>query len=61
MLPGVKSSDDGGSTLSVRGGGRDQNLIMLDEATVYNASHLATCCSVFNNDAPAKCRVLQRK
>ncbi len=51
MMPGVKSSDDGGSTLSVRGGGRDQNLIMLDEATVYNASHLGNLLSVFNNDA----------
>jgi outer membrane receptor for ferrienterochelin and colicin len=51
LLPGVKSSDDGGSTLSVRGGGRDQNLIMLDEATVYNASHLGNLLSVFNNDA----------
>jgi outer membrane receptor for ferrienterochelin and colicin len=51
MLPGVKSNDDGGSTLSVTGGGRDQNLIMLDEATVYNASHLGNLLSVFNNDA----------
>ncbi|MFO7370500.1 MAG: TonB-dependent receptor [Bacteroidales bacterium] len=51
LMPGVKSSDDGGSTLSVRGGGRDQNLIMLDEATVYNASHLGNLLSVFNNDA----------
>ncbi len=51
LLPGVKSSDDGGSTISVRGGGRDQNLIMLDEATVYNASHLGNLLSVFNNDA----------
>ncbi len=51
MLPGVKSSDDGGSTLSVRGGGRDQNLIILDEATVYNASHLGNLLSVFNSDA----------
>ncbi|HEX2921261.1 MAG TPA: TonB-dependent receptor [Bacteroidales bacterium] len=51
LLPGVKSADEGGSTLSVRGGGRDQNLIMLDEATVYNASHLGNLLSVFNNDA----------
>lgn len=51
LMPGVKSGDDGGSTLSVRGGGRDQNLIILDEATVYNASHLGNLLSVFNNDA----------
>ncbi len=50
LLPGVKSTDEGGSTLSVRGGGRDQNLIILDEATVYNASHLGNLLSVFNND-----------
>lgn len=51
LLPGVKSNDEGGSTISVRGGGRDQNLIILDEATVYNASHLGNMLSVFNNDA----------
>jgi hypothetical protein len=50
-LPGVKTNDEGGSTISVRGGGRDQNLIILDEATVYNASHLGNLLSVFNNDA----------
>jgi len=50
LLPGVKTNDEGGSTLSVRGGGRDQNLIILDEATVYNASHLGNLLSVFNND-----------
>jgi hypothetical protein len=51
MLPGVKTNDEGGSTISVRGGGRDQNLIILDEATVYNASHMGNLLSVFNNDA----------
>jgi len=51
MLPGVKTSDEGGSAMSVRGGARDQNLILLDEATVYNASHLGNLLSVFNNDA----------
>ena len=51
LLPGVKSNDEGGSTLSVRGGGRDQNLIILDEATIYNASHMGNLLSVFNNDA----------
>jgi hypothetical protein len=50
FLPGVKSNDEGGS-ISVRGGSRDQNMILLDEATVYNASHLGNMLSVFNDDA----------
>ncbi|MFW6370684.1 MAG: TonB-dependent receptor [Bacteroidota bacterium] len=51
LLPGVQSTVEGGSGFSVRGGGADQNLILLDEATVYNASHLMGFFSVFNNDA----------
>lgn len=51
MLPGVQSTSEGTSGFSVRGGGMDQNLIILDEATVYNASHLMGFFSVFNNDA----------
>ncbi|MFM2290686.1 MAG: hypothetical protein RIS29_499, partial [Bacteroidota bacterium] len=51
MLPGVVSAGEGTSSFSVRGGGIDQNLIVLDEATVYNASHLMGFFSVFNNDA----------
>jgi len=51
MLPGVHSTAEGTSGFSVRGGGTDQNLILLDEATVYNASHLMGFFSVFNNDA----------
>ncbi len=51
MLPGVVSAGEGTSSFSVRGGGIDQNLIILDEATVYNASHLMGFFSVFNNDA----------
>ena len=51
MLPGVQSTAEGTSGFSVRGGGIDQNLILLDEATVYNASHLMGFFSVFNNDA----------
>jgi outer membrane cobalamin receptor len=51
MLPGVQSTAEGSSGFSVRGGGIDQNLIILDEATVYNASHLMGFFSVFNNDA----------
>jgi hypothetical protein len=51
LLPGVKSSGDGGSGFFVRGGAADQNLIILDEATVYNASHLLGFFSTFNSDA----------
>ncbi|MCW0481538.1 TonB-dependent receptor [Gaoshiqia sediminis] len=51
LLPGVQTTSEGGSGFSVRGGTPDQNLILLDEATVYNASHLMGFFSVFNNDA----------
>lgn len=51
LLPGVQSTSEGSSGFSVRGGSHDQNLILLDEATVYNASHLMGFFSVFNNDA----------
>ncbi len=51
LLPGVQSTAEGSSGFSVRGGSHDQNLILLDEATVYNASHLMGFFSVFNNDA----------
>ncbi|MFI5203644.1 MAG: carboxypeptidase-like regulatory domain-containing protein [Flavobacteriales bacterium] len=51
LLPGVLSAGDGNSGFYVRGGGPDQNLILLDEAVVYNASHLFGFFSVFNSDA----------
>jgi TonB dependent receptor/CarboxypepD_reg-like domain/TonB-dependent Receptor Plug Domain len=51
MLPGVKSGGDGQSGFYVRGGNADQNLILLDGATVYNASHLLGFFSTFNSDA----------
>jgi len=51
LLPGVQATSEGSSGFSVRGGNSDQNLIILDEATVYNASHLMGFFSVFNNDA----------
>ena len=51
LLPGVQSTSEGSSGFSVRGGGYDQNLILLDEAAVYSASHLMGFFSVFNNDA----------
>ena len=51
LFPGVVSAGEGTSSFSVRGGGIDQNLIVLDEATIYNASHMMGFFSVFNNDA----------
>jgi hypothetical protein len=51
LLPGVQSTSEGATGFSVRGGNSDQNLIILDEATIYNASHLMGFFSVFNNDA----------
>lgn len=51
LLPGVQSAGEGNSGFYVRGGGPDQNLILLDEATVYNAAHLFGFFSVFNADA----------
>ena len=51
LLPGVKQGGEGSSGYYVRGGGPDQNLIILDDAVVYNASHLFGFFSVFNGDA----------
>lgn len=51
LMPGIKSAGEGNSGFYVRGGSADQNLILLDEAPVYNASHLMGFFSVFNSDA----------
>lgn len=51
LLPGVKPLAEGSTGFSVRGGSSDQNLVLLDEASVYNAGHLLGFFSVFNNDA----------
>jgi outer membrane receptor protein involved in Fe transport len=51
LLPGVRKGTEGSSGLYVRGGGPDQNLIILDDAIVYNASHLFGFFSLFNGDA----------
>lgn len=51
LLPGVQKSGEGSSGFYVRGGGQDQNLIILDDATVYNAFHLFGFFSLFNGDA----------
>jgi len=51
LIPGVKTASEGNTGFYVRGGASDQNLILLDEATVYNASHLFGFFSTFNSDA----------
>jgi hypothetical protein len=51
LLPGIKSAGEGSGGFFVRGGASDQNLILLDEAPVYNASHLLGFFSTFNSDA----------
>ena len=51
LLPGVKSAGEGSSGFYVRGGGADQNLILLDEALVFSTGHLFGFFSVFNSDA----------
>ncbi|MDR1458966.1 MAG: TonB-dependent receptor [Bacteroidales bacterium] len=51
LLPGVQSSGEGSSGYYVRGGGIDQNLILLDDAVIYNAGHLFGFFSIFNADA----------
>lgn len=51
LLPGVMNAGEGNSGLYVRGGGPDQNLIMLDDAVVYNTGHLFGFFSIFNSDA----------
>jgi len=51
LLPGIKSAGEGNTGFYVRGGATDQNLILLDEAPVYNASHLLGFFSTFNSDA----------
>lgn len=51
MLPGISVAGEGNTGLYVRGGGADQNLILIDEAPVYNPSHLFGMFSVFNSDA----------
>ena len=51
LLPGVTSAGEGASGFNVRGGAADQNLILLDEAIIFNSSHLFGFFSVFNPDA----------
>ena len=51
LLPGVRNAGEGNTGMYVRGGGPDQNLIMLDDAIVYNTGHLFGFFSIFNSDA----------
>ncbi|WP_243751813.1 TonB-dependent receptor [Niastella caeni] len=51
LLPGVRNAGEGNTGLYVRGGGPDQNLILLDDAIVYNTGHLFGFFSIFNSDA----------
>jgi hypothetical protein len=51
LLPGVATTSDASTAFSVRGGGADQNLILLDESTVFNPSHILGFLSTFNADA----------
>lgn len=59
LLPGVQSGGEGNSGYYVRGGGADQNLVLLDEATVYNASHLLGFFSVFNANAVKNVEIIK--
>ena len=59
LLPGVKSGTEGASGIYVRGGGPDENLILLDGVPVYNANHLFGFFSVFNTDAIQSVRLIQ--
>jgi carboxypeptidase-like protein/TonB-dependent receptor-like protein len=59
LLPGVSQAGDGNSGYFVRGGNTDQNLILLDEATVYNPSHLFGFFSVFNSDAIKNAKMIK--
>jgi hypothetical protein len=51
LLPGIQAAGEGNSGFYVRGGGPDQNLVLLDDATVFNTGHLFGFFSVFNSDA----------
>ncbi len=59
LLPGIQSGQEGSSGLYVRGGGPDQNLILLDGVPVYNASHLFGFFSVFNSSAINQVEILK--
>lgn len=59
LLPGISSAGEGSSGFIVRGGSADQNLVILDEAPVYNASHLMGFFSIFNSDAIKNAKIIK--
>ncbi len=59
LLPGIKSGGEGNTGFYVRGGGPDQNLILMDDAVVYNPSHLLGFLSVFNTDAVKNAEIIK--
>jgi hypothetical protein len=59
LMPGIQNSGEGNAAIYVRGGGFDQNLILLDNSTVYNASHLLGFYSVFNSDVISSVKVFK--
>ncbi len=59
LLPGVQGAGEGNNGLYVRGGGPDQNLVLLDNATVYNTGHLMGFFSVFNSDAVKSIKLIK--
>lgn len=59
LMPGVQSAAEGTSGFSVRGGKTDQNLILLDDACLYNASHMMGFFSIFNNDVVSEATLLK--
>ncbi len=59
LLPGIKSGGEASTGFYVRGGGPDQNLILMDEGVIYNASHLLGFLSVFNTDAVRNVEIIK--
>jgi len=59
LMPGISSASEGTAGLYVRGGGADQNLVLLDEAVVYNTGHLLGFFSIFNSDAIKNTRLIK--
>ncbi|TRX62993.1 TonB-dependent receptor domain-containing protein [Carboxylicivirga sp. M1479] len=59
LLPGIQSGGEGFSELYVRGGGPDQNLVLMDDVPIYNVSHLLGFFSIFNADAVNNVRVIK--
>ena len=59
LLPGIQSGNEGASGFYVRGGGPDQNLILLDGAPIYNTSHLLGFFSTFNEQAVSDIEIIK--